>query len=175
MTSNLGAREMSELTEGRLGFAQPRMQSSELDAQLEKIGVAAARRKFSPEFMNRIDKVVTFRSLTLAALRKIIELEINTVQRRIMLSGYSGFVFTATDRVRDFLVSEGFDSRYGARPLKRAIERYLVIPLSNLIATRQVEGGDCVQADLNENARELIFRKLAGAAWAASGDLRMRF
>ncbi|HYE75546.1 MAG TPA: AAA family ATPase, partial [Blastocatellia bacterium] len=134
MTSNLGAREMSELTEGKLGFSVRVPMTEEVDNRLERIGSEAARRKFSPEFMNRLDKIVVFRSLTHEALRRIIELEIAAVQRRVLSAGHSGFVISATDEAKEFLLKEGFDRRYGARPLKRAIERYLVIPLSNLIA-----------------------------------------
>ena len=159
MTSNLGAREMSEITEGKLGFSPREAPSNEVDAKLEKIGVEAARRKFSPEFMNRLDKVVVFHSLTQEAMRRILDIEFNAVQRRIMATGRGNFVLTCTEQAKDFLLQEGFDSRYGARPLKRAIERHLVIPLSNLIATQQVACGDIVCADLDAEASELGFRK----------------
>jgi len=172
MTSNLGAREMSEITEGKMGFALRAMQSEELDTRLEKIGVEAARRKFSPEFMNRLDKVVVFHSLTEEVLRQILDLEFAIVQRRIMATGQGSFALTCTDRAKDFLLAEGFDRRYGARPLKRAIERNLVIPLSNLIATRQVSGGDFVQVDIDEASGELAFKKLSTAIGASANDYR---
>jgi ATP-dependent Clp protease ATP-binding subunit ClpB len=162
MTSNLGAREMSELTEGKIGFSCRATAAPELDSRLEKIGVEAARRKFSPEFMNRLDKVIVFRSLTREALRQIIELELAMVQRRILTTGNGGnsaFLINCTDGAKDFLLAEGFDRRYGARPLKRAIERHLIIPLSNLIATRQVAGGEVVCVDVDDEARELCFKK----------------
>jgi ATP-dependent Clp protease ATP-binding subunit ClpA len=162
MTSNLGAREMSELTEGKIGFYCPATAEPELDLRLEKIGIEAARRKFSPEFMNRLDKVIVFRSLTGEALRQIIELELAMVQRRILSTGNGGngaFLINYTDGAKDFLLGEGFDRRYGARPLKRAIERHLIIPLSNLIATRQVARGEVVCVDVDDEARELCFKK----------------
>jgi ATP-dependent Clp protease ATP-binding subunit ClpB len=159
LTSNLGAREMTEITEGGLGFALRAVPSQELDAKLEKIGVAAARRKFSPEFMNRLDKIVVFRSLTEEALRRILELEIDRVQYRILDAGCVRFVLSCTEQAKDFLLVEGFDRRYGARPLKRAIERHLVIPLSNLIATAQVDSGDFIRVDSDERSGELCFRK----------------
>jgi len=159
LTSNLGAREMSEITEGKLGFALRAAPSQELDAKLEKIGIEAARRKFSPEFMNRLDKVVVFRSLTEEALRRILELEIERVQCRILETGCIRFLLSCSDEVKDFLLIEGFDRRYGARPLKRAIERHLVIPLSNLIATEQIVWGDFVRVDFDERSCELRFRK----------------
>jgi ATP-dependent Clp protease ATP-binding subunit ClpA len=168
MTSNLGAREMSEITEGKLGFSPREILSSEVDTRLEKIGVEAARRKFSPEFMNRLDKVVVFHSLTPEAMRRILDIEFHTVQRRIMATGRANFVLTCTEQAKDFLLNEGFDSRYGARPLKRAIERHLVIPLSNLIATQQIACGDIVCADLDESAQELGFKKpLSGVPFQA--------
>jgi len=159
LTSNLGAREMSKVTEGKIGFALPAVPSTELDIKLEKIGVEAARRKFSPEFINRLDKVVVFRSLSEEALRRILELEIERVQYRIIESGCARFVLCCTEEAKDFLLVEGYDRRYGARPLKRAIERYLIIPLSNLIATEQIVSGDVVLADLGVSSRELSFRK----------------
>jgi ATP-dependent Clp protease ATP-binding subunit ClpB len=162
MTSNLGAREMSELTEGKIGFSRRATAAPELDSRLEKIGIEAARRKFSPEFMNRLDKVIVFRSLTREALRQIIELELAMVQRRILSTGNGGngaFLINCTDGAKDFLLAEGFDRRYGARPLKRAIERHLIIPLSRLIATRQVAGGEVVCVDVDDEARELCFKK----------------
>jgi ATP-dependent Clp protease ATP-binding subunit ClpA len=159
MTSNLGAREMSLVTEGRVGFAPQAISSPELDERLAKIGIEAARRKFSPEFMNRLDKVVVFHSLNDAAMRQILELELAMVQRRILATGRGAFVLRCSDPVKDFLIAEGFDRRYGARPLKRAIERHLVIPLSNLIATEQISAGDMLFIEVSEAGQELCFRK----------------
>jgi ATP-dependent Clp protease ATP-binding subunit ClpB len=159
LTSNLGAREMSEITEGKIGFGLRAGPSEELDAKLEKIGVGAARRKFSPEFMNRLDKVVVFRSLTEQAMQRILELEIERVQRRIQDTGCIRFVLSCTEEAKDFLLVEGYDRCYGARSLKRAIERRLVIPLSNLIATRQIAPGDVVRVDVDERCGELCFSK----------------
>jgi ATP-dependent Clp protease ATP-binding subunit ClpA len=171
MTSNLGAREMAEVMEGKLGFSRRFESTPELDSRIEKIGVEAARRKFSPEFMNRLDKVVVFRSLTRESLRRILDIEFQIVQRRVLLSGSGNFVLSCADRAKDFLLAEGFDQRYGTRPLKRAIERYLVTPLSNLIATKQIEIGDLVCVDLDEDEQELCFKKKpcsAAMEWAQS-------
>lgn len=159
MTSNLGAREMSYLTEDKMGFSKRTESSEKINAQLDRIGVEAARRKFSPEFMNRLDKVVVFHSLQETALRRIIDIELEKVQQRIYAAERGAFVLSYTPQVKDFLLHEGFDKRYGARPLKRAIERHLVIPLSNLIATRQVGRGDCLLIDLDEGRGEFCFRK----------------
>jgi ATP-dependent Clp protease ATP-binding subunit ClpB len=136
---------------------------------LEKIGVEAARRKFSPEFMNRLDKVVVFRSLTEEAMRRILELEIERVQCRILEAGYIPFMLSCSDQAKDFLFVEGYDRRYGARPLRRAIERHLVIPLSNLIGTGQIDSCDLIRVDFDEKSRELGFRKFLSSPAVRSG------
>lgn len=164
MTSNLGAREMSLVTEGKLGFAPGAITTLELNTRLEKIGIEAARRKFSPEFMNRLDKVVVFQSLNEGAMRRIMDLELEMVQRRILSTGRGPFVLRCSDSVKEFLLKAGFDRRYGARPLKRAIERFLVIPLSNLIATGQIAAGDVLMVELDEIEQELRFSKARGMA-----------
>lgn len=168
MTSNLGASEMSAIVSPKLGFRAmtPVNQAGEIDAQLsEKMsrsGVEAARRKFTPEFMNRIDKVVVFKPLGQPELRRILDLELGHVQQRILLSPTEKcFVFTVSDPARDFLLSEGTDVKYGARHLKRAIERLLVHPISNLMATNQVNAGDWIQADFDPERKCLIFTKEA--------------
>lgn len=167
MTSNLGAREMSELISGGIGFAPAQggknPNDTEVDQKIYRTAVEAARRKFSPEFMNRIDKVVVFRSLKEHHLRQILDLELASVQDRIMRSAGTKFVFQCTDTAKDFLLKEGIDFKYGARHLKRAIERYLVYPLSNLVATEQVGLGDLVFVDCNTD-NKLIFSKRSGGA-----------
>ncbi|MCG3163654.1 MAG: hypothetical protein JMDDDDMK_05095 [Acidobacteria bacterium] len=176
MTSNLGAREMSLVTEGPMGFAPGSLVTQELNTRLEKIGIEAARRKFSPEFINRLDKLVVFNSLHEAAIRRILDLELEMVQRRILAAGRGPFMMRCSDEVKDFLLREGYDRRYGARPLKRAIERYLIIPLSNLIATGQLSAGDMLLVEKDETpdpdrGDELRFSKGRGmaAATAANG------
>jgi ATP-dependent Clp protease ATP-binding subunit ClpB len=162
MTSNLGAREMSLVTEGKLGF-EPRWTSTpKLNAKLEKIAVEAARRKFSPEFINRLDKIVVFQSLPDTALSRILDLELEILQRRILAAGCGAFVIRCSDDTKQFLLKEGFDRRYGARPLKRAIERHLVIPLSNMIATGQLSAGDILLVDMHKTENEFCFRKACG-------------
>lgn len=161
MTSNLGAREMSEVTESRLGFAPCFGHDEVVKPQLEKIAVEAARRKFSPEFMNRLDKVVVFQSLSQAALTRILELELKTVQRRILAAGRGVFAIQYSEEAKQFLLAEGTDRRYGARPLKRAIERHLVIPLSNLVATGQLKEGDILRVGFDGSSCELTFSKAA--------------
>jgi ATP-dependent Clp protease ATP-binding subunit ClpB len=159
MTSNLGAREMSVVTEGQLGFAPSESSSSELDARLVKIGIEAARRKFSPEFINRLDKIVVFQTLTRAAMERILELELDVLQRRILSTGRSAFILKCSNEAKEFLLKEGFDRRYGARPLKRAIERHILVPISNMISTGQLSTGDILLVDTNAEQSGLCFGK----------------
>ena len=168
MTSNLGASEMSSLVNPKLGFLRS-MQAGEqpkpddaMNKKVAKSGVEAARRKFTPEFMNRIDKVVVYKPLGEPELLRILDLELGQVQQRILYSpAEKCFVFTVSDSGKNFLLSEGTDFKYGARHLKRAIERLLVHPLSNLMATSQVTAGDWIQADFDEERRCLLFTKEA--------------
>jgi len=168
MTSNLGAREMSELISGGIGFAPGKggknPHDSDVDQKIYRTAVEAARRKFSPEFMNRIDKVVVFRSLKEHHLRKILDLELQAVQDRIMQSAGTKFVFQCSDTAKDMLLQEGLDFKYGARHLKRAVERFLVYPLSNLVATSQVGLGDLVHVDVDNSSNRFIFSKSSGGA-----------
>jgi ATP-dependent Clp protease ATP-binding subunit ClpB len=170
MTSNLGASEMGSMLRPNVGFAasdiERRNASGVIDEKLNdkvaRAGLEAARRKFTPEFMNRIDKTVVFRPLGEAELRRILTLELNMVQQRVFSSATGApFVFSLTDTAREFLLREGTDMKYGARHLKRAIERHLVHPLSNLIATQQVRGGDLIRVDFDASGSRLTFFKEA--------------
>jgi ATP-dependent Clp protease ATP-binding subunit ClpB len=170
MTSNLGATEMSALLAPKLGFnvaeAQENNASGTFDektaGKLARTGLEAARRKFTPEFMNRLDKIVTFQPLGSDQLKKILDIELNLVQQRIFnTSTERAFVFTLSDAGKDFLLTEGTDLKYGARHLKRAIERLLVQPISNLIATDQVRGGDWIRVDFDNDAKILSFAREA--------------
>jgi ATP-dependent Clp protease ATP-binding subunit ClpA len=170
MTSNLGATEMGSILRPNLGFAASDTErraaagegSADLNGKITRAGVEAARRKFTPEFMNRIDKVVVFRSLGREELNRILSLELNQLQQRIFNSpGTTPFVFNVTSEARALLLREGTDMKYGARHLKRAIERSLVHPLSNLIASSQVHGGDLVRVDFDPEEERLVFIKEA--------------
>jgi ATP-dependent Clp protease ATP-binding subunit ClpA len=165
MTSNLGAREMSELISGGIGFApKSGVVDAEVDQKIYRTALEAAKRKFSPEFMNRIDKVVVFRSLHSDHLTEILEIELRAVQRRITDGTGEKFVFKCTQAAKNFLLEEGIDFKYGARHLKRSIERFLVYPLSNLIATDQVGMGDLLIVDYSPEIGRLVFSKDAGGA-----------
>jgi ATP-dependent Clp protease ATP-binding subunit ClpB len=171
MTSNLGAREMSELISGGIGFApKSGVIDTEVDQKIYRTAVEAARRKFSPEFMNRIDKVVVFRSLRDEHLRQILEIELSAVQERIIRGSGDTFIFKCTDAAKKFLLDEGIDFKYGARHLKRAIERFLVYPLSNLIATEQVALGDVLIVDYSPEIGKLVFCKHSGGLLISGDD-----
>ncbi len=170
MTSNLGASEMNSIMRPHLGFAASEMErkcseglvDGSLNEKISRAGVEAARRKFTPEFMNRIDKVVVFRPLGESELRKILGLELNILQHRIFNSAAGApFVFSVSEPAKDYLLREGTDMKYGARHLKRAIDRSLVHPLSNLIASEQVRGGDLVRVDYDGDAQCMTFFKEA--------------
>ncbi|MGI9104548.1 MAG: AAA family ATPase [Terriglobales bacterium] len=165
MTSNLGAGEMTELMMGGMGFAQKPIEiDNKFDEKIDRSAVEAARRKFSPEFMNRIDKVVVFKTLRPEHLEQILEIELGMVQQRVLqATGNNQFVFSCTSKVKQFLLSEGTDPKYGARHLKRAIERFVVFPLANLVATGQVKLGDFVRIDLNSDNRMVFVKEAEGA------------
>jgi len=165
MTSNLGAGEMTNLVDGGFGFAPKVVQIDEaLDDKIDRTAVDAARRKFTPEFMNRIDKVVVFKTLRSEHLQQILEIELGMVQQRILTaSGANQFVFNCTAKTKEFLLREGTDPKYGARHLKRAIERNIVFPLANLVATGQVKLGDFVRIDVIGESRLTFVKEAEGA------------
>jgi len=165
MTSNLGAAEMNEMISGGLGFGTDRAKAdTRLDEKVGRAAVEAARRKFSPEFMNRIDKTVVFRMLRHEHLEQILEIELGMVQQRILqATGNNQFVFSCTMAMKKFLLEQGTDPKYGARHLKRAIEKNVVFPLANLVATGQLKLGDFVRIDRRADG-ELEFIKEAEGA-----------
>jgi ATP-dependent Clp protease ATP-binding subunit ClpA len=165
MTSNLGGGEITELMEGGMGFIQPKDKPiAGLDEKVERTAIEAARRKFSPEFMNRLDKVVVFHPLQRNQLEEVLEIELGQVQQRVLETARGQFLFRVTSAAREFLLTEGTDQRYGARHLKRAIERNIVYPLANLLATEQVHVGDLVRIDWDGEAKALSFvRESEGA------------
>ncbi len=174
VTSNLGAAEMSALVSPRLGFHVPSIEDADSKAKLSErmslAGMVAARRKFTPEFVNRLDKIVVFKSLGDEELRRIVDIELEMVQQRIQTDAASKpFLINVTKSAKEFLLMEGTDVMYGARPLKRAIERLLVQPLSNLMATSQIQRGDCIRVSHREDSSSLVFFREAEAweAWEA--------
>ncbi len=160
LTSNLGGGEITELMTGGMGFVQPSDKTEDkLDQKVEKTAQGAAKKKFSPEFMNRLDKVVVFHPLRQEQLEEILEIELGMVQQRVLDTGRGQFLFRATPAARTFLLREGTDFKYGARHLKRAIEKFVVYPLANLLATEQVRFGDMLVVDWDGKSMQLSFHK----------------
>jgi len=164
MTSNLGAREMANVIAPKLGFraydhSQNISSDGPLKTKIANAGVEAARRRFTPEFINRLDKITVFKPLGDTELRKILDIELRMVQQRILAAGENPFMFTCSSAARGFLLSEGTDMRYGARHLKRAIELHLVQPLSNLIATDQICAWDSLRVDYDVPSGRMVFVK----------------
>ena len=161
LTSNLGGGGITELMTGGIGFAPPVRPESEarLDEKVERTASEAARRRFAPEFMNRIDKVVVFHPLRSEQLEQILEIELGIVQQRVLETAKGRFLFRVTPEARGFLLREGTDLKYGARHLKRAIERHIVYPLASLLATEQVALGDVISIDCDSTELGLRFSK----------------
>jgi len=184
MTSNLGSTQITELMHGGMGFIQPKDKPmAGLDVKVARTAVEAARRKFSPEFMNRLDKIVPFHPLNREQLAEVLQIELTQLQQRILETKNGQFLFRVTEAGREFLLCEGTDQRYGARHLKRAIERHVVFPLANLLATGQVKASDILYIDWDQRVGGLVFWKkdealgstipqpqlVSAQAWKAAG------
>ena len=161
MTSNLGAGEITNLMSPGLGFAAPKQEqdfrSDSMTSRISSAGLSAARRKFTPEFINRLDKVVVFKPLGEQELDRILDLELAQVHQRVFNG--TPFLFQLSEGARNHLMEEGTDPKYGARHLKRAIERSLVYPMANLIATEQIRAGDLVEVDFDPSRQAMAFER----------------
>ncbi|HEY2645424.1 MAG TPA: AAA family ATPase [Candidatus Acidoferrales bacterium] len=173
LTSNLGGGEITELMTGGMGFAQPKVQMEDgLDIKVERTAQEAAKKKFSPEFMNRLDKVVVFHPLRPEQLDNILDIELGMVQQRVMESARGQFLFRVTQPVRDFLLKEGTDFKYGARHLKRAIEKFVVYPIANLLSTDQIHFGDMLVLDWDEENQCIAFHREGQGAFLPAAQRR---
>jgi len=166
MTGNLGSAEMNSVLQPHMGFEAAALGreiiagavDQEISGKMSRSAIEAARRKFTPEFINRLDKIVVFQPLGSGELRRIVDIELEAVQDRIMKQAADrSFEFKVTEAGKEFLLDEGTDIRYGARHLKRAIDRLLVQPLASLIASDQVRGGDVLSVDHKPQAPEMTF------------------
>src|SRR6476660_6130351 len=176
LTSNLGGGEITELMTGGMGFVQPQDKlEDKLDVKVERTAQEAAKKKFSPEFMNRLDKVVVFHPLRHEQLEQILEIELGMVQQRVLDTGRGQFLFRVTAGARKFLLQEGTDIKYGARHLKRAIEKFVVYPLANLLATEQIRFGDMLVVDWDgEKECSSFHREGQGAVIPAPARRKVR-
>jgi CheY-like chemotaxis protein len=157
-TSNLGAHEMMKELNPSIGFqaAAPR-DRSHLSSRLESIALGAVRKRFSPEFINRIDAIVTYQPLDEQALTTILEQHIRELERYVSTRlGAQCFVLEVSDEGRQFLLQVGTSEEYGARELKRTLHRHLTQPLATMVASGQVAPGARVRIELSENRDRLV-------------------
>jgi ATP-dependent Clp protease ATP-binding subunit ClpA len=149
MTSNLGAREMLREISPEFGFDALRAgPPEELDRKLEKIGMSAVRRKFPPEFVNRLDGVVTYVPLDEEALNAILDCQLAELQQMVdRRLGQSAFRLDVSEESRKFLLENGTSSQYGARELKRTIHRHVVQPIASMLVAGGIEPGTVVAVD----------------------------
>src|SRR5438876_7911150 len=154
MTSNFGATETNAILKPRLGFAPSgredqdlRETRDDLQNKISCAGLEAVRRRFTPELVNRLDTIVVFKPLGRTELRQVLEIELQGVQERILQNLSDPFIFSVTDAGKEFLLREGTNLNYGARHLKRAIDRLVVHAMSNLIASGQILRGDAIRVD----------------------------
>ncbi len=151
MTSNIGARKLKEFGTG-IGFGTASQKAQE-DANATKVIENALKKSFAPEFLNRIDDVVVFNALEKEDINKIIDIELEKLLSRIKGLGYT---LTITDDAKDYIADKGFDKQYGARPLKRAIQKYVEDALAEEIVASNLTEGDSIKIDLNKTDSELV-------------------
>jgi ATP-dependent Clp protease ATP-binding subunit ClpC len=145
MTSNIGARQLADFGAG-VGFGT-KSQTDQRDENAKTVIQNALRKAFSPEFLNRIDDMIIFHSLTRENIHKIIDLELVKLFDRIEVLGYHA---SMTDKAKDFIVDKGYDEKFGARPLKRAIQKYIEDPLAEEIIKANLQEGDSIVLDIDE-------------------------
>ena len=150
MTSNIGSRQVKEFGQG-VGF-NTAARESEKDKFSQSIIENALKRAFAPEFLNRIDDIVIFESLKIDDIHKIIDIELKALFKRISEMGYH---LTITDNAKAFIVEKGWDEKFGARPLKRAIQKYIEDPLAEEIISAKLAEGDQITLDFKEGETEL--------------------
>lgn len=154
LTSNLGAKTMMKELAPGFGFHTPAAADPEtMRARLSRVAEAAARRRFSPEFMNRLDAVVTYRPLSEATLRTILDQQIALLQEHIQTRlGTRAFRVSVSEQSRDFLLREGTSEQYGAREIRRTLHRFVTQPLAEMIAAGRIPPGGCVKATQRNGA-----------------------
>ncbi|MBO2544903.1 ATP-dependent Clp protease ATP-binding subunit [Salegentibacter sp. BDJ18] len=153
MTSNIGARKLKDFGQG-VGFGTA-SQRSQADENARSVIENALKKAFAPEFLNRIDDVVIFNSLEREDIHKIIDIELVKLFNRI---GSLGYKLTLSDKAKDFIAEKGFDKQYGARPLNRAIQKYIEDALAEEIITSKLAEGDKIFMDLDEEKNELTIK-----------------
>ncbi|MER3318505.1 MAG: ATP-dependent Clp protease ATP-binding subunit [Allomuricauda sp.] len=153
MTSNIGARQLKDFGQG-VGFGTA-AKKAQADTHQKSVIENALKKAFAPEFLNRIDDVVVFNSLEREDIHKIIDIELNKLYERIMEIGYH---LNLSDKAKDYIADKGFDKQYGARPLKRAIQKHIEDALAEEIVNSKLEEGDSIFMDLDEKKEELTIK-----------------
>jgi len=153
MTSNIGARDLQDFGAG-IGFST-KAKEDNLDEIMKGTIANALKKTFSPEFMNRLDDVIVFNSLTREDIHKIIDISLSKLYTRIQALGYT---IELTEKAKDFVADKGYDPKYGARPLNRAIQKYLEDPIAEEILKAELNAGDKLIADYEEGKENLTFR-----------------
>ncbi|MFM7682871.1 MAG: AAA family ATPase, partial [Bacteroidota bacterium] len=151
MTSNIGARQLADFGTG-VGFGT-KAQSDSRDDNAKAVIQNALRKAFSPEFLNRVDDMIMFKSLGKNEILQIIDIELSKLYDRINSLGYQ---VELTEKAKDFIVDKGHDEKFGARPLKRAIQKFIEDPLAEEIIKANVVEGDTIQLDYEDGKEELI-------------------
>ena len=152
MTSNIGARQVKEFGQG-VGFSTA-AKISQADEHERSIVEGALKKVFAPEFLNRIDDIVMFNSLDKENIKGIVEVELEKLLERMKALGYSLYL---TDKAKEFIVEKGYDKQYGARPLKRTIQRYIEDEIAEKIVLGEVRKGDTISVDYTNNEEKLTF------------------
>lgn len=153
MTSNIGARKLKDFGQG-VGFGTA-AKTSQIDENSRSIIENALKKAFAPEFLNRIDDVMVFNALEKEDINKIIDIELEQLIRRIKDLGYE---LKLSKKAKDFIADKGFDKQYGARPLKRAIQKYIEDALAEEIINSQIQEGDKISMDLDTKTDELTIK-----------------
>ncbi|HEV7745395.1 MAG TPA: AAA family ATPase [Pyrinomonadaceae bacterium] len=156
-TSNLGAREMMKEINPNIGFQSAKKSKIDLTTRLESIALGAVRRRFSPEFVNRIDAVVTYNPLDTEAMAAILEHDILALQEHVNLRlGERYFFIEVTPEAKELLIRQGISQEYGARELKRTIHRQLTQPLATMVARGEIQPGAQVKVSVNKDDAESL-------------------
>jgi len=165
MTSNIGARQLAEFGTG-VGFNTSAREKNE---EQNRAGIIqkALKTAFAPEFLNRIDDVVLFQSLKREHIHKIIDIELDELSKRIKDLGYG---FSVSDEAKDYIVNKGYDEKYGARPLKRAIQKHLEDPFAEEIINSSVQEGDLLTADYKKGDDNLTIKVVKGGVIVIPND-----
>ena len=163
MTSNIGARQIKDFGSG-VGFGTA-AKSAQTEEYAKSVIEGALKKSFAPEFLNRIDDVIIFNALEKEDIHSIIDIELNKLLHRISDLGYT---LKISDKAKDFIADKGFDKKYGARPLKRAIQKYVEDALAEEIVNSKLTEGDTIIMELDEEKSELFVKIRKGAKKAES-------